>query len=398
VRMSAPMHRFVGIDIGSRKHYVAIVDLSQTVILKPTAITEDAAGYDKLFALLGSPDDTLIVLETTGHYWKNLFAALCARRFQVAVVNPLRTHRYAQEDLRRAKTDLTDAVGLARFAAQKHPPPTPPPDPELDNLRELVHLQDRLGQDLGDRVRQIHRLVDFVFPEFTRLVRGLDSQRASALLRHYPSAKAFQQSEPHQLARLRYDGRHTIGAALAGSLQQAARISVAQHHSPAYESALRVLCADLDGLRDKLRRVTADIRSSIEGIPLATLLTSIDGLGPLTVAHLLARLGDPSRFRSCSALAAYVGVVPGTNQSGLHQPSRAPISPLGNAALRAQLWMPTLAAVKCNDWLRPYYERLIARGKPPKLALVAAMRKLLTAIYAVAKNRQPFVPRIPHKS
>jgi len=71
---------------------------------------------------------------------------------------------------------------------------------------------------------------------------------------------------------------------------------------------------------------------------------------------------------------------------------------MGNAALRAQLWMPTLAAVRCNDWLRAYYERLIARGKPPKLALVAVMRKLLTAIYSVAKNRQPFVPRIPAKS
>jgi hypothetical protein len=46
------MRRSVGIDIGSRTHYVAIVDVSQTVVLKPTAIPEDAAGYDKLFALL----------------------------------------------------------------------------------------------------------------------------------------------------------------------------------------------------------------------------------------------------------------------------------------------------------------------------------------------------------
>jgi transposase len=54
--------------------------------------------------------------------------------------------------------------------------------------------------------------------------------------------------------------------------------------------------------------------------------------------------------------------------------------------------MPTLTAVQKNPWLRAHYQRLIARGKPPKLALVACMRKLLTAVYSVAKNRRPFVP------
>jgi transposase len=48
-------------------------------------------------------------------------------------------------------------------------------------------------------------------------------------------------------------------------------------------------------------------------------------------------------------------------------------------------------AVRRNPWLRPFYERLIARGKPAKLALVAALRKLLHAVYSVAKSRRPFV-------
>ena len=56
------------------------------------------------------------------------------------------------------------------------------------------------------------------------------------------------------------------------------------------------------------------------------------------------------------------------------------------------LWMPTLAAVKHNPWLRQYYERLVAGGKLRKVALIASMRKLLTAIYSVAKHRRAFVP------
>ena len=82
------------------------------------------------------------------------------------------------------------------------------------------------------------------------------------------------------------------------------------------------------------------------------------------------------------------------NHSGKSTPSRAGTTSLGDRRLRAKLWMPTLTAIVHNSWLKAFYERLIARGKPAKLALVAAMRKLLTAIYSVAKNRRPFVPRL----
>jgi len=66
--------------------------------------------------------------------------------------------------------------------------------------------------------------------------------------------------------------------------------------------------------------------------------------------------------------------------------------PLGNARLRHRLWMPTLVAVRRNPWLLAHDDRLLAAGKRPMVALVACMRKLLTAVYSVARNRQPFVP------
>jgi hypothetical protein len=79
-----------------------------------------------------------------------------------------------------------------------------------------------------------------------------------------------------------------------------------------------------------------------------------------------------------------VGAVPALKQSGKRTFQRASLTPIGAARLRAKLWMPVLTAVRTNPWLRAYYERLIARGKLPKVALVAAMRKLLHAVYSVA--------------
>ena len=56
--------------------------------------------------------------------------------------------------------------------------------------------------------------------------------------------------------------------------------------------------------------------------------------------------------------------------------------------------MPLLVAVRRNPWLKAFYDRLISRGKLPKVALVAALRKLLGAVFAVMRDRKPFVPRL----
>ena len=384
--------RFAGIDIAAETHVVALVDEAGAVLTKPTPFTEDAEGYARLLDRLGAAPDLLVVMEATGHYWKNLFATLAAQGLAVALINPLRTHRFAGEDLARTKTDAIDALGLARFGAQKRPPATRLPDAATEELRELVRLRDRLVQDFGDRVRQLHRLVDLGFPEFTRYVKGLDSELAAAILQDYPTAQAFRSVSVKRLARLCYDGRHQVGPELAQALLDAAARSVGRHHGEAYRLQVRYTCEDLGLLRRRLRTLEADIEKMLRAHEVGTLRTTIDGIGPQTAARLVAELGDPASFRSAAALAAFVGVVPALRQSGKRAPTRAALTALGHATLRAKLWMPTLTAVQRNPWLRTYYERLRARGKLPKVALIAAMRKLLIAVYYVAKHRRPFIP------
>lgn len=383
--------RFAGIDIAAETHVVAVVDEAGAVLVKPTPITEDAEGYARLLDQLGPPQDVLVVMEATGHYWKNVYATLAAHGFAVAVVNPLRTHRFAGEDLARTKTDALDALGLARFGAQKRPAVRRLPAAATEELRELVRLRDRLVQDIGDRVRQLHRLVDLGFPEFTRYVKGLDTELATTLLHQYPTAQAFHGASVRRLARLCYDGRHHVGLELAQTLIRAAARSVGQHHAEAYRLQVRYACEDLALWRRRLRTLDADIEKTLDDHEVGTLLTTIEGIGPQTAARLVAELGDPAEFHSAAALAAFVGVVPALRHSGKRTPTRAGLTPIGHAGLRAKLWMPTLTAVRKNPWLRAYYDRLRARGKLPKVALVAAMRKLLIAVYTVAKHRQPFI-------
>ena len=389
--------RFFGIDVGSKNHVVAMVDEDLHTLLKPTAFGEDAAGYDKLRKLLGEVADCLVVMEATGHYGWNLQRTLAGWGFTISVVNPLRTRRFAEEDLRRAKTDSIDALGIARFAALKRPTPTVPLDEVAEQLRELVRLRLRLVQDLGDRQRQLHRLLDLCFPEFTRHVRDLDTDLAREILREFPTAQAIGECTVRRLARHRC-GRRTVGTTLARELIEAAHASVGRHQGEVYGRQVRFLCEDAGGLAKEIRALDSEIEARARKHEPALLLSTIEGIGLLTAAHIVAEVGDPATFRSAAALAAYVGVAPGTKQSGRWQPGHSRLSLIGNARLRRALWMPTLSAVKRNAWLTAYYQRLRDKGKPPKVALIAAMRKLLTAVYSVAKNRKPFEPHVDSKS
>lgn len=209
--------RFAGIDIGSETHVVAVVDGDGKVVLKAQQFTEDASGHGRLLKLLGTPEGCLVAMEATGTYWRNLFATLIEAGFDVALVNPMRTNRFAQSDMTRTKTDALDAVGIARFAHQKRPTPTKLPDAATHELRDLVRLRERVVQDMGDATRRLHRLVHLGFPEFTRHVRTLESELATSVMIAFPSAEAFR-GATEQLAELVYDGRRKVGIELARAL------------------------------------------------------------------------------------------------------------------------------------------------------------------------------------
>lgn len=380
---------FAGIDVAAERHVLARLGRDGAPMGRPIGFAEDAAGYRTMLEALGPPP-ALVVMEATGHYWKNLYATLTAAGHDVVLLNPLVARRFQEAQLERTKTDAVDATALARLGFEKRPAPTRLFDEAAEALRELVRHRDRLRQDFDDRVRQLHRLVDLGFPEFTRYVKGLDSMLATALIAEHPTAAAFARAQPRRLAKLRYDGRHKVGDDLAEALVAAAKRSVGQHHGSVYDMQARHICQDLDLWRRRLKEIEGDIDRLLDAHEVGRLLTSIDGIGPHSAARIIAAVGDPARFRSPAAFAAYVGVVPGLRQSGKRTGARAAISPFGNTRLRRALWMTVLSAVRRNDWLRPFYERLRAAGKPPKLALIAAMRKLLHAVHSVARNRRPF--------
>ena len=97
-----------------------------------------------------------------------------------------------------------------------------------------------------------------------------------------------------------------------------------------------------------------------------------------------------SRIRGvCIAVAAF-GLAPFAADSGRHRGVRTIRG--GRPAVRRPLYMATLAAIRHNPVIGAFYRRLVGAGKPKKLAVVAAMRKLLTILNSIARKKEPWAP------
>jgi len=124
------------------------------------------------------------------------------------------------------------------------------------------------------------------------------------------------------------------------------------------------------------------------------LLDSVPGLGDQTIPWLIAYLGDGTRFHGSKGAVAYFGLCPKPHQSGSSVHGKAPIAKTGHADLRHALYMPAVVAYSRCKAFASFVRRLKLAGKPPKVIIVALMRKLVAIAQAILKSGKPFDSRL----
>jgi transposase len=146
-------------------------------------------------------------------------------------------------------------------------------------------------------------------------------------------------------------------------------------------AALQAALAELD------QEINGQVRGSPAWRTAEDLLTSVPGIGKITARTLIAELPELGRLDR-RRIAALVGVAPVNRDSGAWRGHRAIAG--GRSAVRNVLYMAALSATSWNPAIRALYLRLRQRGRPAKAALVAAMRKLLTILNAIMRDRCPW--------
>jgi transposase len=148
-------------------------------------------------------------------------------------------------------------------------------------------------------------------------------------------------------------------------------------------------------LERELRMTDTDLGELVRRSPVwrerDDLLQSAPGVGPVLSRTILAALPELGQLDR-KAIAALVGVAPLNRDSGLMRGKRMIFG--GRAPVRTALYMGTLTATRCNPVIKAFYQRLVATGKPKKVALTACMRKLLIILNAMVRQGTRWSPQL----
>lgn len=209
----------------------------------------------------------------------------------------------------------------------------------------------------------------------------------AAVIDHHPKREHFVKTLPNaeqqQLQALVLRRNQLVGMLQAE--QQRLTIS----HRVARKSIEKLISA----IRKQLDDIETELAAHVQRHhpDLSALLQSTDGVALKTTAVLIAELPELGRL-SRRQISALVGVAPFNNDSGTMRGKRSIKG--GRKHVRRAMYMATLAAIQFNPVIGRFYKRLVAAGKPKKVALVACMRKLLTILNAMVRAGKPWDPAL----
>ncbi|WP_365889236.1 IS110 family transposase, partial [Desulfuromonas sp.] len=285
------MDAYVGIDVGRNFHVYAIVS-STGKPLTSGRFLSDGNGFQSFLAVLEKQDVTLVGMEATGHYWRNLFHLLRRHGYTCRVLNPIVTQYYRRMSLIRHKTDALDAECIARYLAAVRPAGQNL-DPETqEQLRAMARLQATLAEQLTATVNRLHQMVDQSFPEFTRQVPRLRSAKALTLLKRYPTAASITQAR--RLATLSYGKQgHRLGPEQAARLKAAAAATAGHAQSAADALMIRQTVEQILLLQKQEQELLSEMEELAQSVDtgLKQLLT-IPGISVKSAAAIIGEVGD----------------------------------------------------------------------------------------------------------
>ncbi|MDZ7301629.1 MAG: IS110 family transposase, partial [candidate division KSB1 bacterium] len=379
-------------------------------------VLESRAGYQHLLAKLEQlarqyqTQEFRIGMEATGDYWKNLYhflkrqgqapsglkSPLVSPALLVSVINPVQTKRFAQSELRRAKTDAVNAIDIARFMVEKKPQPAVPRTALLDSIKDLDRQIHAVQKQQIMTLNKLRIELTKVAPEIEHTIKRLDAQQILALLHSFPTAEAIAKASLEELRAVRYGKKQwPLPLGFAQKMKTLAATSVAHKTGVGSGYVVQSLVRRIYEHQQEIQLLKQQLVELYRHINTRdSLLTTIKGISQETAIVLEAYIGDISRFGDAKKLVAFFGMNPVVNQSGKSVKRVSYLQKKGSGIVRHKLFMAVLQIIKLQEGpIYEYYARLVASGKPKLVAMAAAMRKLLVIIYTILKNQQPFDPK-----
>ena len=411
---------FVGIDIGSRKNVVALMDFESNKPLMTFPVTNNNPGavelVDKLVRYLDARNDLsklVVALESTSYYGIHIanYLSTCQdlTRFHAEVycLNPKMIANYKKSFIDLGKNDYVDAFVIADFARVGRIQNKPWRGSQFLALQRLTRHRLHLAKSL---TREKAYMVSNVFLKFSELPLLKEESQpfsnnfgatATGVLTDFLSVEEIVDMPLDKLVSYICEKGHNNFAnpeETAKLLQKAARDSY-RLDKCLYEPLTISIASSFNlitAYSKEVKAVNKAIENTINGLDPAPyqILRSIPGIGPVMAAGILAEMGSIAAFKNQEALAKYAGLVWRENQSSEFTADDTPMSKAGNPYLRYYL-IEAASHVKthCAEYATFYQKKFDeAKTHQHKRALALTARKLIRLIYGLLAKNQLYSP------
>jgi hypothetical protein len=315
-------------------------------------------------------------------------------------------------DIRKVKNDKKDALSIATIGKFQNIKLSQSLDLDIFLLKNLVREYYKLTDSCSIFKKKLSADLRVIFPNYNTIFSKPTSNTSIEILSNYQTPKSILDAPKEDIIKILIENSRRnlcwcenmysklinaakeadiIGVPLNGL---AVKISSSLTLIKTFKSEINTLLSEINTLLES-SEFPKSIKENIE------LIDSITGIGRLTAITLIAEIGDINGFIKPKHLVAFFGVDSSVNQSGKFESDENRISKRGTRIGGRALYAVALASIRRNRSGNPtnavlldYYQNNL-KGKKPKIALVAIMRKIINYIFAVLRNQTPFEQRDP---
>src|SRR5665213_443114 len=392
----------LGIDVACRAaHQASLADREGQFLWSGRKFRTLTSDLETLWSSLPVDCELTVVMEPTRNAWVPLASWFRRRGANVVMVPPEQSSDLRDYYSKHTKSDRLDSRILARVPLL-HPEGLPPLEGQgpADPLRRITKLRASLVKRRSTFSGLPDASLQLLRPHW-HAAFGADVINYPAL--QFLAAGYANPITVHRLGRARltkFLWRHSRGAhgeTLATLLLEAANESIELWEG---EIDFDELADDIAvearvalALTKEIHELDERIAVSLKALDPLGIMTSVPGVANVNGAQILARLGDPNRFRSLAGAKSFSGLVPSLSASGVHGRHGGPTKS-GDAPLREALFMAADWARRVDPTLAQRYHRLmVTEGKHHNSALCHVSAILLTRIIACWRSGTPYVIR-----
>jgi transposase len=390
----------LGIDVACRAaHQGSLADAAGRFAWSGRKFRTTVADLNRLWESIPEGTTLTVVMEPTRNAWVPLAAWFRRRGATVIMVPPEQSADLRDYYSKHAKSDHLDSRMLARLPLL-HPDGLRPAEGlgPADALRRAAKLRASLVKRRGVILARLDSYLELLGPAWHAAFGGdlANNTPLRFLAAGYADPHAVRRLGRARLARFIWRYSHgAFGDELAGQLLAAAAETLQLWDGElSYPDLAEDIAAEARlalALTTEIRDLERKIASLLHELDPAAIMTSVPGVGAIGAAQILARLGDPARFRSLAGARSFTGLVPSLDASGTSG-RHGPPTKSGDAPLREALFMAANQARRIDPTLAARYHRLMVTcGKHHNSALCHISTALLTRIIACWRAGTPYV-------